>query len=71
VTFLEHLMKARFPDAHVRRNPHDDNWLVTITVSGRDVMASKVDPNPLARKVLNQLDPPRKPRRRLHWGKRR
>lgn len=71
MTFLEQLMKARFPDADVRRNPHDDNWLVTITVSSRDVMAAKADFAPFARKVLNQLDPPRKPRRRLHWGKKK
>jgi hypothetical protein len=72
MTFLERIMQSRFPDARVYRNAHNNDWTVSIQVSGSEARSAHAGDGQVefARKLIAKLDPPNR-HRRLHWGKKK
>jgi hypothetical protein len=69
-TFLESLLRARFPQADwvaVSHGTGDDHVDVTVRFSELD-LAERGDPEGLVRYVVERFEPHRRKRRRLHWG---
>lgn len=72
MTFLEGLIKARFPHASgVYRLAHDDVWRVTVDFDNKELVSRRaMGGESIARYVLDRVTPKEQSRRRrLHWGK--
>lgn len=69
MSFLDGLVRSRFPDAQVTRLEDRDAYRVTVIIPERDVVMSRLDREQFARSTLKKLEPVVRRNRRLHWGK--